>query len=295
MRRLLLLAALALLVPAGTAAAARQTLFFDAGYTKLSAKGPGDDAVGHRQIASGVLRDVRHRAAGHFAFVCRWTAALPGGDFRERCSGHGTTKDGRVDVAGPALRHALTHTWSVTGGTGRYRGAHGQVVVRDLGTKETLVSLTVVPRRGVTLRAGVIPHPSANSAFRSRAGARCSKAASALAALPPFPFDGFDPLHPDAAQLPDVGRFFTGPHDARPILQTLADELAALGRPPAQRSEWKRLLAERAQQLTLIQRQDDAALAADVAGFVKSVKDSDANFRVIAIEATVFDVPRCVL
>jgi len=293
-RRLALAVVLATLLPAGSAAA-RQTLFFDAVYTKLSAKGPGDDAVGHQQIASGVLRDVRGRSAGHFAFVCRWTAALPGGDFRERCTGHGTTADGRIDVAGPALRSALVQTWSVAGGTGRYRGAHGSVSVRDLGKKETLVSMTIRPRGGVRLRAGAIPHPSANNRFRSRAEARCKDAAAALAALPPFPFDNFDPLNPDPAQLPDVGRFFTGPHDPRPALQTLAEELTALGRPPAQRSEWKRLLAARAQQLAIIQRQDDAALAADVAGFVKSVRDSDANLRAIAISATLFDVPRCVV
>jgi hypothetical protein len=38
-----------------------------------------------------------------------------------------------------------------------------------------------------------------------------------------------------------------------------------------------------------------AALAADAAAFVQSVKDSDANFRMIAISATVFDATRCIV
>jgi hypothetical protein len=40
--------------------------------------------------------------------------------------------------------------------------------------------------------------------------------------------------------LPDVGRFFTGPGDPRPALRALGDQLAALGKPPAQRTEWAR-------------------------------------------------------
>src|SRR6478736_6674982 len=127
--------AAAVIAPGAAAAAPKaQTLFFDALYSKLSATGPGDDAVGHVQSGSGALRDARGHTVGSFAFTCRWIAILADGDARERCSGHGTTRDGRVEVAGPSLRNAAAHTWSITRGTGAYRSARGAVVVRDLGT-----------------------------------------------------------------------------------------------------------------------------------------------------------------
>ena len=296
MRSLGLAVAIALALSATAAAASpKQTLFFDAVFTKLASKGPGVDAVGHQQIASGTLRDARGHTVGSFGFTCRWVKILTNGDARERCTGHGKTGDGRLDVSGPSLRDAATHTWSVTGGTGAYRAARGTVVVRDLGTKETLVSILLTPRRGVTLHSGVVANPGANATFRKRANARCRDASSALHALPPFPFDDFDPLHPDPSMLPDVGRFFTGPGDPRPTLRALGDQLAALGRPPAQRTEWARLLAARAKELEVIQRQDDAALAADVPAFVASVNDASANFRAIAISATLARVSDCVL
>jgi hypothetical protein len=153
----------------------------------------------------------------------------------------------------------------------------------------------MTPRRGVTLHAGVVADPAANAAFRKRANARCRDASSALDARPPFPFDNFDPLHPDPAMLPDVGRFFTGPGDPRPALRALGDQLAALGKPPAQRAQWARLLAARSEELAVIQRQDDAALAADATAFVASVNEASANFRAIAISATLVRVSDCVL
>lgn len=286
--------ALVALLPATTQA--KQRLFFDAVYTRTSTSGPGDGMVGHVQTGSGVLRDAATHKVGQFAFTCRWIEILSDGDARERCTGHGTTADGRLNVSGPSLRNALTHTWSVDGGTGRYRKAHGKVVVRDLEqTGDTLVAIAVTPRRRTTLRAGAIPNAAANTAFRRLADARCDDAAKAIAALPPFPFTEFDPLNPDPAVLPDVGRFFTGPHDPRPALQQLQEELTALSRPPAQRTTWARLVAAHAAALPLIQRQDDAALAADVAGFVQGVKESSQNFRDIAVNATIFGTTDCIV
>jgi hypothetical protein len=44
----------------------------------------------------------------------------------------------------------------------------------------------------------------------------------------------------------------------------------------------------------VIDRQDAAALAGDVPGFVRTVHASVANFREVAITATAFGVTRCV-
>jgi hypothetical protein len=292
---LAVVAAVVIAPGAASAAPRAQTLFFDALYAKAGTSGPGDDMVGHVQFGSGKLRDAGGHTVGSFAFTCRWIAILADGDARERCTGHGTTSDGRIEVAGPALRNAAAHTWSVTRGTGAYRSAHGSVVVRDLGTTETLVSFAIRPRRGATLRAGLVPDPAANAGFRKRASAQCRKASATLAARPPFPYQDFDPQHPDPAELKGVGQYFTGPGDPRPALDTLKEELTALGRPPALRPRWASLLKSQADQLVTIERQDNAALAGDAATFVATLDDSDANFRAEAIAATLFGVTDCIV
>jgi hypothetical protein len=273
------LLALAVALSAAHPAPAQQTLFFDAVPTHTA---------NHAENVRGVLRDARGRTAGHFAFDCRGTA-------REHCSGWGQTAQGRIGFAGPARRSDTTRAFTITGPTGAYRGARGTVAVRDLTGGEALITVKLTPRAGVVLRTGVLRLAAANASFRARADARCANAAKHLAALPPFPFANFDPLHPDPQLLPQVGRFFTGPHDPRPTLDALDSQLRALGPPPADRSGWARVLAARAASRATIDEQDQAALAADVPAFVKSVHDVDTTFRAVAITATVFGVDRCVL
>jgi hypothetical protein len=167
--------------------------------------------------------------------------------------------------------------------------------VRDLDGGEALITVAIAPRAGVVLRDAVLRRPPANAPFRARANALCTSAAAQLASLPPFPFTSFDPLHPDPAVLPRVGQFFTGPHDARPALRALDEQLSALGAPPADRGTWTRALAARAASLAVIDRQDGAALAANAPAFVRSVRDAARTFRAVAISASAFGVGACVI
>ena len=272
-----------------------QTLLLDAGFTHLLGAGPDANHVGHRQLASGVLRDRDGRPVGHFAFTCTWTRILAGGDALERCTGFGRTADGRLEVAGAARESDAMHSWRLTGESGAYRGAHGTAVVRDIGDRESLITATVTPRAGTVLRVAVLVRPAANASLIADADQICTRASRQLAALPPFPFSDFDPLHPDAGLLPQVGAFFTGPGDPRPIFQTLNARLRALGQPPAARGWWARMLHARGAELAVINEQDRAALASDAPAFVHSVRDSVSAFRQIAITATVFGTTRCVL
>ena len=291
-----LLATVATAASASARPVPHQTLLLDALFTHARSGGPPANMVGHLDIASGPLRDAGGtRAVGHFAFTCRTTAILGGGDAREHCAGWGETADGRIDFAGPTRLSDATHRWTIVPRSGAYRGARGTIVVRDVGERESLLSITITPRPGVVLRSGVLERPAADRAFRGRADALCAGAARQLAALPPFPYRTFDPLHPDPALLPAVGRFFTGPHDPRPALRTLEANLSGLGPPPADADTWRRVLAARAAALAVDDEQDQAALAADAPGFVKSVHDAERTFRAGAIAATVFGVGRCVL
>jgi hypothetical protein len=273
------LLALTVALAAAHSAPSHQTLFFDAVPTRTA---------NHAETASGVLRDARGHAAGRFAFTCR-------GNAPEHCTGWGQTAQGRIGFAGPARAHDTTHTFTITAPTGAYRGARGTVAARDLVGGESLITVKLTPRAGVVLHSGVLRLPAANAAFRARANAACAGAAKQLASLPPFPFANFDPMHPDPQLLPQVGAFFTGPHDPRPTLDALDAQLRALGQPPADRSGWARVLGARAASRAINDEQDQAALAADVPAFVTSVHDVDTTFRAVAISATVFGVNRCVL
>src|SRR5690348_5015162 len=169
------LLALTLTTLAFASPASAQTLFFDAVTTHAAG---GDER--------GVLRDARGVAVGHFALACTGGA----------CHGWGQTSDGRIHFAGPIDTSVPTHTWAIGAASGRYRGAHGRLFARDLTDREALMTVTIAPRAGAVLRAGVLRLPAANQRFCARAGTLCASAGRRLAALPPFPFANFDPRHP---------------------------------------------------------------------------------------------------
>jgi hypothetical protein len=137
-----------------------------------------------------------------------------------------------------------------------------------------------------------VPGLGRDRPFARRADGLCSGASRQLAALPPFPFPGFDPLHPDPALLPAVGAYFTGPGDPRPILTELTTRLRALGTPVAA-AAWQRVLRAEAAGIAVRTRQDDAALAADVAAFVTSVHATVGAGHELAIAASVFGATSC--
>ena len=167
--------------------------------------------------------------------------------------------------------------------------------MHDLGDRDALLSVAVTTPGGGTLHVGKVSRPAANQPFIARADDLCRRAGNALAALPPFPFVTFDPLAPDPSKLPEVGAFFTGPGDPRPILRALDTKLHELGQPPRESGAWHLVTHARDQELAVIDQQDRAALAGNVPAFVRSVRHSAANFRQIAISATVFGATRCVL
>lgn len=286
----------AAMVSTAAASSARpRTVLFDATFTAGRTAGPDADHVGHRQVASGALRDSTGLAVGRFAFTCVWTRILAGGDALERCSGSGRTADGRLKVVGPAHEREAVHNWTLTGQSGAYRGAHGTALVRDISDRESLITVTVTPRAETVLRVAVVVRPAANATLIAHADQICTRASRQLAALPPFPFSNFDPLQPDPGLLPQVGAFFTGSGDPRPILQILNTRLRALGKPPARRGWWAWMLHARGAELAVINEQDRAALASDAPAFVQTVRDSTNAFRQVAITATVFGATRCVL
>ena len=155
------LAALCVGASSGTARTSHpQTLLFDAIASHERTAGRGHNQVGHEQIAVGALRNSSGHIIGRFAFTCTWIKILAGGDALERCAGSGRTRDGLLDVAGPARESEITHRWTITASRGAYHGAHGTVDLRDISDHETLITATVTPRTGTVIHVGVIPGPA---------------------------------------------------------------------------------------------------------------------------------------
>lgn len=288
--------AVLIVAPLAMAATGRQrvSLYFDAHFSKLRIvdKPPAGDSIGDEQIASGTLTDQAGRTVGRFAFTCLYRKIVEG-DVIERCTGWGKTTDGRVLFAGPAVKSAPDHTWRLEGGTGQFTGARGSLVVHDLGDRESLATATASIAPGRRLHAGVIVRPPANAQFVRHADKICAMVSRALSKLPSFPFDNFDPLHPDPSSLPPIGRFFTGAGDPRPALRARLAGLERLGSPPSQRTLWSTYLRERKDELANIENQDRAALGSQVPAFVATVKRAEEVYRAQAVAATVFGAPEC--
>jgi hypothetical protein len=118
-------------------------------------------------------------------------------------------------------------------------------------------------------------------------------AADRIAKLPPFPFQNFEPLHPDRALLPKVGRFFSGTGNPRPTLNALQRQLAALGRPREDARDWRRLLHAVTAKIAVFDKQVNAALADDVDGWIRATRDARARQRELLIADAVFGVGEC--
>src|SRR5581483_91445 len=273
-----------------------QLVVLDAVYTHAADTGPPPNEIGHRQAASGRLLDLGGRVVGTFAVTCRWVQILAhGDDADEHCRAEAATGEGHLSFAGPSRESAPTHTWSLTAASGRYAGATGTIIVRDVNPTETIAAMAITAREGTVLRVGVVDQPAADDAFRARANAICATTATTLARLPRFPFDNFDPLHPSATLLPKVGRFFAGPGNARPALRKLARQLTALGPPPAAKALWRRVLAAEHAALAVRDAQIQAALAGDATAFVASVHSVGRTAAAVALTATAFGVEACIL
>jgi hypothetical protein len=111
--------------------------------------------------------------------------------------------------------------------------------------------------------------------FITRVNRVCTLAnADTQAAHGTFPFDDFDPLHPDSATLPKVGAFFAR---SQSITDRVPGQLERLGKPLAGTKTWRYLLWLAKRSRRIEDRQIKAALAGDIPGFVATVRQQQAN------------------
>ena len=278
-----------------------QTLVFDSNVTAgFVDKPPSGPSPGDIEQSTEKFRDSSGRFVGTGKTTCVFTKQVPG-DMLEKCSATAKTSQGKVTLGGVGHLNSMNPPWNVTGRSGAYKGVHGKVVYQtDIPLDpnvpvapgrafSVVVIKAVVPR---ALKIGVVPRPAKNDAFIRRANAACRATERKLQALGPFPFNDFDPFHPDPQTLPKVGQFFNEPA-RRALSPGLLTKLERLGAPPASRAAWKKVLGARRSMLASEKKQIAAALANDASTFVKTVYQESRDYNELVFRSAVFGVQSC--
>ena len=104
---------------------------------------PSGPSLGDQQVGSGVIRHNGSKV-GDFALTCTVDAVGSGGHWGGTCNGWGKFADGYVTFGGETGGNNR-HTFAVTGGSGSYRNARGQLHVTDLSQKKSRVVLELIP------------------------------------------------------------------------------------------------------------------------------------------------------
>jgi hypothetical protein len=129
---------------------------------------------------------------------------------------------------------------------------------------------TSAPQAGHPTTSFPSPTPASTlePAFIARVNAVCTQAKSNSEANGPFPYQNFDPLHPDVKLLPKVGAFFAAVQSSG---DQVPAELRALGTPRRAQSLWAKMLVLAQENSAIADRQIKAAEASDSPAFIATV------------------------
>jgi hypothetical protein len=136
----LTLGAITLATP--TAAHGPQTfnLRADIQQTRTIRVAPARVSLGDEQVTSGVLVDVNGRRAGTFGITCTLIAVY---HQYALCDGWGQLTGGQLTIAGTSRSNTRHATWAITGGTGQYQTARGELQLDQLNNRQTAVTVTL--------------------------------------------------------------------------------------------------------------------------------------------------------
>jgi len=110
--------------------------------TKTIRIGPARVSLGDEQVTSGVLVGVNGQRAGSFGITCTLVAVHPKYTL-ERCHGWGQLARGQLTIAGASRSNTSHATWAITGGTGRYQTARGEIQLHPLNNHQTAVTVNL--------------------------------------------------------------------------------------------------------------------------------------------------------
>src|SRR2546429_926656 len=104
--------------------------------------GPSGPSLGDEQVASGALLHGGQQV-GRFSFVCTWTGVHTH-HANEHCVGSGEIAGGQITFDGLSRTDRSRHVWAVTGGTGTYRNARGQVLIKDVTNTKSRATIELI-------------------------------------------------------------------------------------------------------------------------------------------------------
>lgn len=103
-------------------------------------------SLGDEQVLKGTIEQ-DGKAAGSFGVACTWVAVRVK-QIRERCDGWGALNRGNLSFSGMSRFESNNQTWAITGGTGIYQTARGQIELHQTNDHVTLVTVTLISDRG---------------------------------------------------------------------------------------------------------------------------------------------------
>jgi hypothetical protein len=115
--------------------------------TRLVDMPPAHASLGDEQLASGRLVDDFGNAAGTFGVGCTAVGVFRGRVLL-RCDGWAALAGGQLTIAGRTRSDTGDSTFAVTGGTGLYRTARGDVQLHQVANRNTAVTVTLIDGQG---------------------------------------------------------------------------------------------------------------------------------------------------
>jgi hypothetical protein len=138
----LTLGAITLATPTAAPAPQSFNLRADIQQTKTIRVAPARVDLGDEQVTSGVLVNVNGQRAGTFGITCTLIAVYPQSTL-QRCDGWGQLTGGQLTISGISKSNTSHTTWAITGGTGNYQTARGEVQLDQLNNHQTAVTVTL--------------------------------------------------------------------------------------------------------------------------------------------------------
>ena len=138
------LALAAITLPAPAATRGLQTLYLraDTLQTQTIRVVPTQTSLGDEQVTSGTLVTLNGQRAGTFGTTCTLIAIYPQHTL-QRCDGWGQLTAGQLTIAGTSQSNTSHATWAITGGTGSYQTARGEIQLDQLTSHQTDVTVTL--------------------------------------------------------------------------------------------------------------------------------------------------------
>jgi len=121
---------------ASASRSARQTIRLTAVFTVFDANidvGAPGFSLGDMVVFSGNLQR-QGQQVGRIGVVCTFVSTANADRVEAQCPTTAILPDGQITTQGTIVNRSLNFTLPITGGSGRYQGAGGQVVSRDVST-----------------------------------------------------------------------------------------------------------------------------------------------------------------